>query len=91
MKGKGKIKVPLTGDVPFGCVACGRLIRPDPQSLGTRADKGAWRGAVVGVLRGGFLSRHDGQSLLLGLCDNCVDEALATGRVVRCSPEGDPT
>jgi hypothetical protein len=75
--------VPKIGEIEVGCIVCGTPLKPRRQSMGRPADRGMWVGAVVDSITGGFGSRHDGHAFLVGVCDGCVDEAVATGRMIR--------
>ena len=40
-----------------------------------------WNGGIVGLLSGGFGSRHDGDEFIVAICDDCIHNKIQTGNI----------
>lgn len=64
-------------DPPILCVSCGEPINEMSDSENfDLVDSG-----VVGTLDAGYGSTHDGDTIQVGICDDCLDQHLKIGRV----------
>ena len=62
------------------CVKCGKAIEPlEPDGPGDdMVDK-----AMVGQIYAPYGSRHDGDIFQIGVCDDCTDELIKEGKLLK--------
>jgi len=72
------------------CVCCGSKIPPlrDEDKakefdiiFGDKPDNIMWDNGTVGKISSGYGSTHDGDMLVIGICDTCLSEKIEDGSV----------
>ena len=71
------IPIPNSKDVNMKCICCGKKLKVFDESFNSPANKAAWDDCLVDAVEAGFGSKHDSITLLIGICDDCIDKKLA--------------
>ncbi|MBD3261512.1 MAG: hypothetical protein GF334_07510 [Candidatus Altiarchaeales archaeon] len=67
----------LKYEPPILCISCGKPLSEIPDSENFEMVDSA----VVGTLEAGYGSIHDGSTLQIGICDDCLGRHLTARRV----------
>ena len=75
--------------VPSGtmiaCIACGKEIKAIHHADGEAMHIGMWFGGTVDKVVSGYGSKYDCIAFTVGICDECMANALANGSAIRWS------
>lgn len=74
---------PLTKDVKIKCFGCGKKIEPMEKNSKSRANCDMWNDGLVHDVTAGFGSKHDCDGFIIGICDECIDDAMKDGRLIQ--------
>jgi rubredoxin len=65
------------------CIVCGNEIKelePEPKDS-IPPYVGMWDDATVELIIPGYGSKRDGQRLIIGLCDGCIEDGIKSGSI----------
>lgn len=70
---------------PMKCIVCGALIKTlshDFEEHNVSANHGMWDDGLIAEVSAGYGSAHDGDSLLIAICDGCLDRRLKDQSII---------